>query len=199
MAGHSRDNRIRYQSGGNSRRNSHAVYYTEGNTVRKAEAVPRSFAYTAQRRASAIPAELPSRETGRERRRQAERQAVQKTQRLSNARRVDRSELSIDLPFLLLLTAAVVATLVICYNYLRLTASIDAHMDNIERLETTLEDMRTENDALEQSIDTSVDLNYVYNVAVNELGMIHAGKDNMITYDKTESEYVRQYENIPKN
>ena len=26
--------------------------------------------------------------------------------------------------------------------------------------------------------------------------MVHAGKDNIITYDKTESEYVRQNEDI---
>ena len=70
-------------------------------------------------------------------------------------------------------------------------------MDNIKSMETRLERLRTENDALEQSIDNSVDLNYVYQVAVNELGMVHAGSDNVILYDKTESEYVRQYENIP--
>ena len=28
--------------------------------------------------------------------------------------------------------------------------------------------------------------------------MVYAGKDQTITYDKTESEYVRQYEDIPK-
>ena len=70
-------------------------------------------------------------------------------------------------------------------------------MDSIKSLETTLDNLRTENDALERSIDTSIDLNYVYNVAVNELGMVRIGQGNIIQYDKTESEYVRQYEDIP--
>ncbi|MDO4438666.1 MAG: cell division protein FtsL [Eubacteriales bacterium] len=109
----------------------------------------------------------------------------------------EEKSLSMDLPFLLILILAVLSTLVICYNYLNLNASINAHMDNIKSMETRLEKLRTENDALEQSIDNSVDLNYVYQVAVNELGMVHAGSDNVILYDKTESEYVRQYENIP--
>ena len=61
----------------------------------------------------------------------------------------------------------------------------------------TLDRIRTENDNFEKSIDTSVDLNYVYSVAVNELGMVHVGQDNIIQYEKTESEYVRQYEDIP--
>ena len=70
-------------------------------------------------------------------------------------------------------------------------------MDNIKSLETRLDNLRTENDALERSIDTSVDLNYVYSVAVNELGMVRVGQGNIIQYDKTESEYVRQYEDLP--
>lgn len=151
-------------------------YYTDGNTVRKTLPVRRE----------AVPV--------RRRSRTAAGTSVQVRPRT----RAEQSELSIDLPFLLMLTAAVLATLFICFNYLRLNASIDARMDNIEHLEAQLENLKTENDALEQSIDTSVDLNYVYNVAVNELGMVHAGKDNIINYDKTESEYVRQNENIPK-
>ena len=89
-----------------------------------------------------------------------------------------------------MLLAAVVAALFIGYNYLRLKSSLDVHMDTIKTLETRLDNLRTENDALERSIDTSVDLNYVYSVAVNELGMVRVGQSNIIQYDKTESEYV---------
>ena len=115
-----------------------------------------------------------------------------------NRKRVVRAEMDQSIPLLLMLTVAVIATLYICFNYLALQNSITSKMDNIEVLERTLEDLKTENDALEQSINTSVDLNYVYAVAVNVLGMVHAGQENVIYYDKTENEYVRQYENIPK-
>lgn len=163
---------------GSAARRSGGAYYVHGS----AAAVPAYREYEAER-------ERLRRQ--HEARRTASAQARPRT-------RAEQAELSIDLPFLLMLTAAVAVTLFICFNYLRLNASIDAHMDNIEQLEAQLEDMKTENDALEQSIDTSVDLNYVYRVAVNELGMVRAGKDNIISYDKTESEYVRQNENIPK-
>ena len=98
----------------------------------------------------------------------------------------------------MVLTAAVIITLYICYSYLCLQSSISSHMENVEQLETRYETLKAENDALESSINTSVDLNYVYNVAINELGMVHAGKDSIINFDKTESEYVRQYEDIPE-
>ena len=41
-------------------------------------------------------------------------------------------------------------------------------------------------------------LDHVYQVATEELGMVYAGKDQVLLYDKTESEYVRQNEDIPK-
>jgi len=65
--------------------------------------------------------------------------------------------------------------------------------------EEKLEKMRTENDALETSINTSIDLNEIYEIATKELGMVYAKKDQVLLYDKTESEYVRQYEDIPEH
>ena len=77
-------------------------------------------------------------------------------------------------------------------------SSITARMHNIESLETKLEQMKAENDALETSINTSIDLNEIYETATKELGMVYANKDQVLLYDKTESEYVRQYEDIPE-
>ena len=47
-------------------------------------------------------------------------------------------------------------------------------------------------------IATYVDLDHIYDVATNKLGMIYAKKNQVITYEKTESEYVRQFEDIPR-
>ena len=62
-----------------------------------------------------------------------------------------------------------------------------------------LEFLKSENDALETRINTSLDLDYVYRVATEELGMVYPNKNQVILYNKTESEYVRQYEDIPKH
>ena len=166
------------------RKASSVRYYADGNTVRVQEPV-----LTPERRRKAV-----ERVQADKRRREQELAEAKAKQKAAARQRA----LSIDLPYLLLLTAAVFATVLIVYQYLSLKASIDQHMNSVKTLELRLEDMKMENDALEQSINTSVDLNHVYNVAVNELGMVHAGKDSIIQYDKTESEYVRQYEDIPK-
>ena len=47
--------------------------------------------------------------------------------------------LAMDVPYLMVLTAAVIITLYICYSYLCLQSSISSHMENVEQLETRYE------------------------------------------------------------
>ena len=86
----------------------------------------------------------------------------------------------------------------ICVSYLKLQSSVTARLNHIESLEESIEKLKGDNDALLTRINTSVDLDYVYKVATEELGMVYANKDQVRLYNKTESEYVRQYEDIPE-
>ena len=172
-----RENSLR----GTTAYNSGVSYVVEGNTVRSVRA----------------DAALRAAHAEQERRRKQQEENAVREERVVYAEK--QRAMSMDLPFLMMLTVAIAATVFIVYNYLSLQADIDQRMASVKKLEVQLENLRTENDALEQSIDTSVDLNYIYKIAVNELGMVHAGKDNVIQYSKTESEYVRQNEDIPEN
>ena len=104
-----------------------------------------------------------------------------------------------DAPYVMALTLAAIITLAICMQYLALRSSITSRLGNIEKLEREVEALRAENDALETSINTYVDLDYIYDVATKELGMVYANKDQILLYDKTESEYVRQSEDVPEH
>lgn len=126
-----------------------------------------------------------------------ERVYTQHQSRTAAARRQERA-LPMDLPYVILLTIAAICTLYLCVSYLQLQSSITARLDRIEDLEKRIEILKADNDALETRINTSVDLDYVYKVATEELGMVYANKDQVRLYDKTESEYVRQYEDIPE-
>ena len=113
-------------------------------------------------------------------------------------RRNQEKALHMDLPYVILLTIASLCTLYLCVNYLHLQSSITGSMHKIEQLESQLERKRSENDALETAINTSIDLNQIYEIATKELGMVYAKKHQVLMFDKTESEYVRQYEDIPE-
>lgn len=105
--------------------------------------------------------------------------------------------LPMDLPYAIVLCIAAICMLYICISYLQVHASISTRIQNIEQLELRLETLKSENDAMATRINTSIDLDYVYEVATQELGMVYANKEQVRLYDKTESEYVRQYEDIP--
>ncbi len=164
----------------NTRRYAQEQEYIHGNTVRKL-----------------APAQEPGRHPKREPHREPQRRQRQHVD-YGTLRRNQEKALQVDLPYVVMLVIASCFTLYICVNYLHIQADINARMNNIKVLEQTIETLKSENDAAETRINASVDLEHVYRVATEELGMVYAGKDQVILYNKTESEYVRQNEDIPQ-
>lgn len=112
--------------------------------------------------------------------------------------RLRSKAVNLDARFLGLLILASVFSLYFSFSYIQMQTEVNSRISSIERKKQNLEQLRAENDALQNSIDTSIDPNEIYRVATQELGMVYAGENQVITYDKTESEYVRQYESIPR-
>ena len=112
-------------------------------------------------------------------------------------RRNREKALRMDLPYVMLLTFAAFCVLAICVNYLQVQSAMASRLSQIEELEKKVEQLKVENDALQVRINASIDLDHIYKVATEELGMVYANPEQVLLYDKTESEYVRQYEDIP--
>lgn len=155
-------------------RNTNGQAYVEGNTARKLATVQAPVRHATPKR-------------------------QQHTKVGYTVRRNKEKALQMDLPYLIGLVIAACCALYLCVNYLHLQSSITAKINNIEQLEQQVESVKSENDALAIRINTYVDLDYVYKVATEELGMVYANKDQVLLYDKTESEYIRQYEDIPQH
>lgn len=69
---------------------------------------------------------------------------------------------------------------------------------DIVSMEQNLAAIRNENDAAYEQINTVYDLDYVYNIAVNELGMVYPNNNEVILFEKADESFVRQYADIPK-
>ena len=130
--------------------------------------------------------ELPER---REREYEKARKQIREQKRVQNA-------LSMDAPYVIALTLALIIVLGMCIAYLKVQADLTARIKNIEAQEKLLEQYVVDNDALESRIDASIDLDEIYRVATEELGMVYANKTQVLTYDKTPTEYVRQNDDI---
>lgn len=142
--------------------------YIEGNTVRKAQ-----------------PMETPGRN--------------RQPKRHPSGRHARREKIQyVNVFYAVFLAAAACMVLWSCVNYLQLQAETTSRMKNIAALESQLEEMRKENDDNYTRIMTSVDLDYIKDVAINELGMVYANEDQVILYDGGTGDYVRQNGEIPK-
>jgi cell division protein FtsL len=168
---------------GNNRRyqfDNNRTSYVEGNTVRKLSAVPDI------RREEPVRTPPP--------RRQPERRQVPERQ----VQRQPRMMSGISMTSMLVLTMAIVATLYFCVEYLMLQYDVSTMEKDIVTMEHTLTTMKNENDAAYEQVNATYDLDYVYQVAVGELGMVYPNKNTVITYQGKDEGYVRQYQDIPK-
>lgn len=102
-----------------------------------------------------------------------------------------------NISYILFMTMAMITAGVILTWYLNLQSEITASIKNIARLESQLNDMKLDNDENYARINSSIDLEEVRRVAVQELGMCYAAEGQIITFNGEGSDYVRQVGEIP--
>ena len=106
--------------------------------------------------------------------------------------------LSMNFPYLVVLSVAMVVVLALCANYISVQSRLTSTIKEAQKNESNLEKLKDENDSAENMIATYLDLDHIKDVAMNKLGMVYAKKNQVITYEKTENEYVRQFDEIPR-
>lgn len=156
------------------RRQSYNYYgtgYVDGNTVRKYNNAP-----DIQRERE--PYEIPS----------------PRHQKQRNPRVLQ----GLSLGSLLMLSIAIVATLSICVEYLKLQSDVNHMEKTIISMERTLSNLKEVNEASYDQINMVYDLDYIYRVAVEEFGMVYPNNNEVITYRSSNDNYVRQYRDIPE-
>ena len=149
--------------------------YNDGNTVRKAYAEP---AYIPE------PERRPVREP--------EYRRSRKTRIATQTRaRKNREKAKLMNPgFVAFLAVASMAFLIACAVCLHTQAAVTNNSESVQEMTAQLNELRTANDTTEASINSSVDINHVYDVATNELGMVYPDQSHVVTYDSSTSEYV---------
>ena len=104
-----------------------------------------------------------------------------------------RSAAKFGFVYTLVIVAAVAAMALCCVNYI---SAINEHSNNtkkINSLTSQVTELTQLNDEKKLAIDTSIDYDYIYYVAVKELGMVYPGAGQIIHYVSGENEYVIQY------
>lgn len=152
-----------------SSRNEERRYYVDGNTVRKLNTAPK-------------------REKKPEQEKKVDPQILKNVKR---ARAFDRR-------YMLLLVCATGFLFVSCIQMLSLQEEITENRKLVAQLEYNLNEQRNNNAEKSKRLESSVDLTEVYEIAVNELGMVYPKNGQVISYEASNPDYLKQYRDVPK-
>lgn len=81
---------------------------------------------------------------------------------------------------------------------LSLQSSIQQRMNHINLLENQILNLRSINNEKEKRLKTQINLEFIKESAINELGMDYAKEDQIIYYKIEHNNFLDQYEDIPK-
>ncbi|MCM1282565.1 MAG: hypothetical protein NC180_05765 [Muribaculaceae bacterium] len=151
-------------------------YYVRGNTVRELEVPVR-----------------------RERRSKEELEEISRRKRRKNAARRNRARaMGMNRAYVAFLSMCVMAVAAAAVMLVQLQSQVSARMRRVSALQSDVNDQRAENDARYKSIITSVDLNQIRDVAVNELGMSYPTEEQVVYYTVDNNNFMDQYSDIPR-
>ncbi len=125
---------------------------------------------------------------------------IQKTpvRKVSTRTRKNREKAShMNIGSVLFMAAAMVAAGFILTWYLTLQSDITNSIKHISALESELNYLKLANDENYSRITSSVNLEEVKRVAIQELGMSYAKEGQIVTFNGEGSDYVRQTGDIP--
>lgn len=102
-----------------------------------------------------------------------------------------------ELPYVTALVIAVVFAIFSCCQYIQLRTDVEYRIRQTEALERQFWSLKNENILAERTVYQTPDLTEIYEQATKELGMIPVTEAHVRTYERSNSEYIYQKDNIP--
>ncbi len=125
---------------------------------------------------------------------------VEQTKELSQRVRQNRSRaLHMNKGYVVFLAVAAFVTLIACTQYLQLQSEITNRSERITELQQELANRKEANTTRYNAIMNSINLEEVRERAMNDLGMVYAQEEQVITYKNPANVSVRQYADIPES
>ena len=113
-------------------------------------------------------------------------------------RRNRNRQMVIDAGYMLFLTFAVIATLLVCMNFLHLKAQVQSATSKVTAAKEEVMDLKAKNDAAYNKVMTSINLEEIRRVATEEYGMKPAGKDQIVKFKSNQEDYMTGHKAVKK-
>ena len=128
--------------------------------------------------------------------REIERQPVKKA--TNTARKTRERAKHMSAGYVMFLCIAMLVTGIILTNYIGLQSDITNSVKHISSLEKQLNDLKLANAEEYSRITSSVNLEEIRRIAIQELGMQYAEEGQIIPFTSQTNDYVKQMADIPQ-
>lgn len=123
----------------------------------------------------------------------------QPQKKISNTARKNRERAKhMSAGYVLFLCVALMVTGIILVKYIGLQSDITNSVQHISALEKQLNDLKLANDEEYSRITSSVNLEEIKRIAIQELGMQYADEGQIISFASEYNDYVKQMADIPQ-
>lgn len=112
--------------------------------------------------------------------------------RVYEGQRKKEQKMSMSFMYVLYLAGVLVVLGYALISYLNLQSDITNLVDNISGYEQTLNNLTLANEDEYSKMINTVDYDEIRKIAIEELGMVYASEDQIVTYTRENSDYVRQ-------
>lgn len=102
-----------------------------------------------------------------------------------------------ELPYVSALVITVMFALLSCCRYIKIRTAVECRMRQTNELQSEYWTLKNENILREKETAQISNLDKVYEIATEELGMVPVQKAHVLIYERTNSEFVYQTDNIP--
>ncbi|MBQ0028463.1 MAG: cell division protein FtsL [Lachnospiraceae bacterium] len=117
--------------------------------------------------------------------------------RVEHAARKNRDKARyMNLGYVVFLTAAVLLVAVTLLGYLKMQSELTTSIKTVASLERELNDIKLSNDENLDRINSSINLENIKKIAVEELGMTYAKEGQVVVIESAGSDYVRQLKSL---
>ncbi len=176
------------------------IYWNDGSTARvlypdEQDKQYRDYGNTAPKE-EPVHEPAPKKQEVQRPKRQEKQSPKQETKTRTYAK--PRVEHNIGFFSMCILLAAILVTLYTCFMYLRVQSETVVITKEIRQLEDELGSLQDRNEAAYNEVLDAVNLDEIYRVAVQELGMVYPDKNKTIYYQADDKGYVRQFGDIPR-
>lgn len=123
----------------------------------------------------------------------------QPKKKISNTARKNRERAKhMSAGYVMFLCMALVVTGITLVNYIGLQSDITNSVKHISTLEKQLNDLKLANDEDYSRITSSVNLEEIKRIAIQELGMQYAEEGQIVPFSSQSNDYVKQMADIPQ-